>query len=270
METIWTVFDDMPQAFEAEIARLLPKVSAARRRQALAFKFPAGQFACLKSYEMLHRLLEAQGVVEPGEELEFEMGEHGKPFLKRPGVHFNLSHCPPAIAVMVGAQPVGIDVERFVRTDRDLVRYSMSPAEERQIADSACPERTFSLLWTRKEALLKCHGTGITDHLKECLDNLVTDFDESFSGADPESSATPLDGTESSSESPQILGALSENTGQDYPVTKSIFGALPGNTCKSQPGTGLRKVWAGHGQGLRLESYVNEEKRYTLSLCRQI
>lgn len=164
------VFSNMTQCSASEIQRLLPLVSPQRREQALRFKHLSGQYACLKSYEMLSQLLAKKFDIPIGTELLFNTNEHGKPTLRDfPQLHFNISHCPHAIAVIVGNHPVGIDVERFVTPKPSLLRYTMSDAEVYRIERARYPERTFARLWTRKEAVFKYLGTGIRDNLRTLL-----------------------------------------------------------------------------------------------------
>lgn len=162
-----TIFDDMAIISEEEIQRLLPLVSEERRNEALRYKHLFGQFACLKSYVMLRELLEQRGLAHP---FRFGYNEHGKPFLKDyPEVHFNLSHCKNGIAVVVSDQPVGIDIESYRNVSDSLLRYTMNEEEQRIIRESDDPVRTFTEYWTKKEAVFKLRGTGITKGLHELL-----------------------------------------------------------------------------------------------------
>ena len=157
----------MDQISEEEIQRLLPLVSDERREEALRFKHLFGQFACLKSYVMLRELLEQQGLSHP---FLFERNEHGKPFLKdHPEIHFNLSHCKNGIAVAVSDQPIGIDIESYRKVSDSLLRYTMNEEEQRIITESGDPIKTFTEYWTKKEAVFKLRGTGITRGLHELL-----------------------------------------------------------------------------------------------------
>ena len=162
------VFDDMAQITEEEINRLLPLVSDERREEALRYKHLFGQFACLKSYVMLREMLEKRGLTHP---FRFERNEHGKPFLAdHPEIHFNISHCKNGIAVAVSDHPVGIDIESYREVSDSLLRYTMNEEEQRIIKESDDPVRTFTEYWTKKEAVFKLHGTGIT---REGLHNLL-------------------------------------------------------------------------------------------------
>lgn len=158
----------MEQITEEEILRLLPLVSEERREEALRYKHLFGQFACLKSYVMLRELLEQRGLVHP---FHFDYNEHGKPFLKdHPEIHFNLSHCKNGIAVVIASHPVGIDIESYRKVSDSLIRYTMNEEEQRIIRESDDPVRMFTEYWTKKEAVFKLRGTGITRSLHELLE----------------------------------------------------------------------------------------------------
>lgn len=158
-----SVFDDMSLCTEQEVNRMLPLVSAQRREQALKFKFVSGRFACLKSYLMLSELTGLDA-------FEFIYNQHGKPSIAGyPEIHFSISHCQRAIAVAVSDSPVGIDVESFRKADDALLHRTMNEEEIRMVEASDCRERTFIELWTRKEAVFKLIGTGITDDILTVL-----------------------------------------------------------------------------------------------------
>ena len=161
-----SIFDDMTQVTEAEVQRMLPLVNEQRRNEALRYKHLFGQFACLKSWLMLKELLTPMGI----HDLKMDFNEHGKPFLvHHTVVHFNLSHCKNGIAVVVDFSPVGIDIESFRKGNTALIDRTMNSAEAEWIRASADPVETFTEFWTKKEAVVKLHGTGITDDLHHVL-----------------------------------------------------------------------------------------------------
>lgn len=94
--------------------------------------------------------------------------QHGKPVVRGPGrlapvPGFSLTHAADLVGVAVWpGGPVGLDVEH-IRVMSDLVgmaRHVGSPAELGR-ADPVTPEAFFAT-WTRKEALLKAVGTGLS------------------------------------------------------------------------------------------------------------
>ena len=166
-----SVFNDMSACTDMEVERMVQSVPEPRRSQALAFKFKFGRFACLKSYLMLADLLEQEFGLK---EFRIEVGKHGKPYLAdHPEIHFNISHCQKAIAVVVADQPVGIDVEAFRSASDSLIDKCMNAREKADIMASDSPEQTFIAYWTRKEAVFKLFGTGITDNLHDILSEKV-------------------------------------------------------------------------------------------------
>ena len=142
------------------VQAMLPRVSEQRRAQALQFKHAFGQYACLKSYLILQDLLREHYGIEG--DLVFSYNEHGKPMLKEvSNIHFSISHCKEAIAVAVADRPVGIDVETLRMPSEALAEKVMDKGEKLRFDISDTPEDFFTAIWTAKEAVMKCRGTGI-------------------------------------------------------------------------------------------------------------
>ncbi|MBR1543110.1 MAG: 4'-phosphopantetheinyl transferase superfamily protein [Bacteroidaceae bacterium] len=156
--------------FDFDLNTALSALSEERRKQALQFKFELGQRTCAAAYLLLCEGLQKEyGITEKP---VFEYGEHGKPFLAgHPDIHFNLSHCREAAICMIGERPVGIDVESVREYRENLVRFTMNEAEVAQIEQAERPDVEFIKLWTRKEAVLKLSGEGISRDVKSVLCN---------------------------------------------------------------------------------------------------
>ena len=85
-------------------------------------------------------------------------GEFGKPFIPdKP--EFSLTHSGSFAALAVNDAPVGLDIETIAPVRRASER-ALTPEEREYMA--ADPERRFAYLWTRKEAVLKCTGAGLS------------------------------------------------------------------------------------------------------------
>lgn len=165
----YSIFDDMAQCTEQELARLLGLASDQRREQALAYKHLFGQFACLKSYELLLQLLHSTHYTLHSTPI-FLYNENGQPRIED-GPCFSISHCKNAIAVAISHAPIGIDIEHLRTAKPELVARTMNEAEQEHIWQSSDPDWAFTQLWTKKEAVLKMNGTGITslDGIKNTL-----------------------------------------------------------------------------------------------------
>ena len=155
----WSVIQIKDCSWDA-VQAMLPLVSEQRREQALQYKHAFGQYACLKSYLMLQDLLREHYGIEG--DLVFSYNEHGKPMLKEvSNIHFSISHCKEAIAVAVADRPIGIDVETLRMPSKALAEKVMDKGEKLRFDISDTPEDFFTAIWTAKEAVMKCRGTGI-------------------------------------------------------------------------------------------------------------
>jgi 4'-phosphopantetheinyl transferase len=104
----------------------------------------------------------------PPESLRFDAGEHGKPYLPdAPQCHFNLSHSEDWALVGIGLHgETGVDIEvlRDVDDALPLARTLFTAEELAQfLALDAIAQRTaFLRVWTRKEAVMKALGLGLS------------------------------------------------------------------------------------------------------------
>ncbi len=163
------IFDDMSQCTKETVQKMLTLVSEQRRQQAMQFKHLFGQFACLKAYIILKDILtNFFGFNEKGH-IYFNYGKYGKPYIID-GPHFSISHCREAIAVAVSNTPIGIDIENVRHISEELIKKTMNNAEQKMIEESSNREEAFITIWTKKEAVLKMHGTGINDNIINALD----------------------------------------------------------------------------------------------------
>lgn len=165
---ILCINDHIAELGEQETGRLIASLPSWRREEAERFRHLQGRRECAVGYvELLRGLRLLFGL---GGTPAFSYNEHGKPFLPgHPDVHFSISHCRQAAGCLVSDRPCGLDIERIRPLREALVRHTMNSAEAETILSAPCPELMFTRLWTRKEAVLKLLGTGITDHLQQVL-----------------------------------------------------------------------------------------------------
>lgn len=105
---------------------------------------------------------------------------HGRPAIAQaPELHVSLSHTRGYVAAVADTAPVAVDVERLVR-DGDPERLDglaatvLTAAERRLVLTAAEPERAFTALWVRKEALIKL-GRAELDSLVDVNAAAATD-----------------------------------------------------------------------------------------------
>ena len=156
---------DMKSEHLQQVLAFLPSW---RRERVLAYKQESRQMESALAYIELSRALALRGLqdIKPC----FEYNEHGKPFLPiYPNLHFSISHCSQAVGCVLSEMPCGLDIERVRRASPSLISKTMNRNEEHQIYSSSHPEVEFIRLWTRKEAVFKLLGTGITDDMQDIL-----------------------------------------------------------------------------------------------------
>jgi 4'-phosphopantetheinyl transferase len=139
-----------------------------RRAERLAFDRDRNRF--IEARASLRRLLGARLHVRP-ESVEFAYGPHGKPELARPlsipPLHFNHSRYQDlALFALSSEHVVGIDLEgvRPIRDADDIVSAFFSPREQSHYFSLHASDRVeaFFNCWTRKEAVLKARGDGMS------------------------------------------------------------------------------------------------------------
>ena len=96
---------------------------------------------------------------------KYDYNENGKPFFADyPDFQFNISDSKQRVVAAFDTEELGVDVE-YLRTHRPELMQRFFSDEERQSVekqpDDEAKGRAFTMLWSLKEALVKCLGTGI-------------------------------------------------------------------------------------------------------------
>jgi 4'-phosphopantetheinyl transferase len=157
------------------------------RSKADRFRFPADRVRYLAAHISLRKILSRYLNIDPAH-IHYRASAYGKPFVADHSIEFSLSHSGEVILIAVmrdrryalRALPhvsVGIDVER-IRSDFDfqpVVDRYFSAREKAELFSqppSAQSQHFFSM-WTRKEAVLKMLGQGLSglDQAEVALEN---------------------------------------------------------------------------------------------------
>lgn len=89
---------------------------------------------------------------------EIKENENGKPYLEK-GPFFNISHSGEYVLLAIHSnRDVGVDNERITENKLDGIRFILNE-EEKKISELS----TLFLIWSNRESLIKCMGTGIRD-----------------------------------------------------------------------------------------------------------
>ena len=123
---------------------------------------------------MARRLLSNQSGVAP-QRIEFEIANHGKPYVCNPRdavLPFNVAHTHGLVVCGLSTcahLKLGVDIENLDRrTDPALAERFFSEPETaylRRITDNESKRRAFLKIWTLKESFIKAIGTGMATPL---------------------------------------------------------------------------------------------------------
>lgn len=156
----WTGTDEM----------LLDFISESRKNYILRYHFEVDRRLSLYA-ALLTRMQLSIYTKIPADQLIFEKGAHKKPYLcNDSNVHFNYSHTKSCILLGISDTPIGVDIERVKDVPYSIMNSIFHPEEIKYIVqskDEAIKSSCFFQIWTKKEALLKYNGTGLTENMKQ-------------------------------------------------------------------------------------------------------
>ena len=92
---------------------------------------------------------------------EYSLNESGKPLST--SCYFNISHSKGYVVFIKDDVPIGVDIEKIRPVEDDLIDYISSREEKKYITT----DQKFYEIWTNKESLTKCLGTGIKEKIKD-------------------------------------------------------------------------------------------------------
>jgi len=157
-------------------------LSAEEDRRAARFHFNIDRHRFILSHGALRDIL-ARYLYRSPEDVQFQIGEHGKPMISsETGLDFNLSHSGDfALVAVTSGRKVGVDVEKH-RQDMEYEKIAQRYFSEREKSElQKLPTdqkmNGFFNCWTRKEAYIKAQGLGLLLPLD--------DFDVSLSPNQP-------------------------------------------------------------------------------------
>ena len=141
-----------------------------RKDKMLAYKLFKGKIQSVLAYLLLIHALREEGIFV--DMPEFYYGEHNKPYLKNyPGYYFSFSHCKNAVCCALSHEEIGVDIEEIGAYKENLAAYISNEKELESLSNSESQASDFYKLWTQKEAVFKMLGSGITNEIKDVLDN---------------------------------------------------------------------------------------------------
>jgi 4'-phosphopantetheinyl transferase len=181
---VWTV---ALRGSQAQVEAHAAVLSADERERASRFAFEVDRQQFVIARGSLRKLLGSY-LDLPAASVRFDYGPRGKPRLAEPqhdgALAFNVAHSRDRALIAVGSgSALGVDLE-FVRSFPDmslLARRVYSCGEQRRLErlEDNAYVMAFYRFWTRKEALLKLTGDG----LSQPLNRVEVDWDGAVSSS---------------------------------------------------------------------------------------
>jgi 4'-phosphopantetheinyl transferase len=160
---VWRITTDRP----CELAELWKTLAADEQAKADRFRFDRDRRRAIVRRAAMRQILATYVGCRAGE-LNFAYERQGKPALAEEfsdsAVQFNLSFSGELALCAVGRAPLGIDVEfeRQVENAALVAKHFFTSAEIAWQDSADEPNRVFLHHWTRKEALIKATGSGLS------------------------------------------------------------------------------------------------------------
>lgn len=95
------------------------------------------------------------------EKIKMDVSEKGKPYISGENIFFNIAHSKDLVVCAFGTSEIGVDVEKIKPLSERLLNKISLPTERAKISAA----KQIVKLWTRKEALAKCLGTGLGENV---------------------------------------------------------------------------------------------------------
>jgi 4'-phosphopantetheinyl transferase len=162
--------------------KLLIYVSKENRQRFLKYKYDIDKkLGLYAEFFVRHQICKELNI--SNHEIVFSKNEYGKPYLTDyPGFQFNIAHTHNAMVIAFSKNEIGIDIEKIKVPEFKIAKRFFTCSENNYILSHKNPEYAFYEIWTKKEAYIKCLGTGLTTPLKsfDVLDQKHSPLIQSF------------------------------------------------------------------------------------------
>mgnify|MGYP000165097297 CR=1 FL=1 len=160
MSDIYVFAADIRQLSDSDYERELELLAADLQKRIHRFQKSDDRKRSILGKALLRHALVAEADYK-GDLSEIRYGEKGKPIF--PGLEFNISHSGNWVVCSISPSTVhGLDIELHRSVELDKFRKQFTPRQIEWMRQSENPQMAFFEYWTRKEAIVKAVGRGLT------------------------------------------------------------------------------------------------------------
>lgn len=153
------------------------------QRKVLKYKKWENQQAAILGRVLLNTLIKTYDLSLSIEHLVYNSNQ--KPYFKSNEVFFNISHTDDiVVCAITDVNEIGIDIEKLRDIDVYNLKNILTENEWKSVNNSRNPSDCFISLWTKKEAIIKASGYGLSlnlDSFEIRNDNKTEINNESYS-----------------------------------------------------------------------------------------
>jgi 4'-phosphopantetheinyl transferase len=170
-EEVYLYVQSLPLAEEL-LSTLYSLLNKEEQQRAARYHFERDQKRFIAARGLLRYILSTY-LNKAAADILFQYGPQGKPYVADTALQFNVSHSDDRIVIGIGNHhPLGVDVEHMTRivemADIATRFFTTNEAQQINALSGDAQRRAFFNVWTRKEALLKAIGSGLSLSLQAC------------------------------------------------------------------------------------------------------
>lgn len=139
-----------------ELTNIYNSMPSVRQARVDKMKMPKDRANSIVAWQLVKQGMERFGI--NADDYDYAVDDNGKPYLVDCPYYFSISHSDSVVVVSVCDTEVGVDVQTIVDDYEKIAKRICTPNEIALIKS----KQDFLLVWTHKEATVKCTGEGIS------------------------------------------------------------------------------------------------------------
>lgn len=150
-----------------KLKEAVENASSFRLEKYNAYKNEVVKLESIAGAYLIDKYLKTVGFCE--KDMKYELTKAGKPyFINRKDIKFNISHSDGLVYAVFSDKEIGCDIQVVRDSVKEIYNRVLSDKEKEEVVsifDENKQKEKFIEYWVKKEAYVKCIGTGISDDM---------------------------------------------------------------------------------------------------------